>query len=229
MLIVAEKYQTGFDEPLLHTMFVDKKLNDVKAVQTLSRLNRTCTGKNDTFILDFVNTADEIKEAFQPYYEGTVLDEETNPNTIYDLKYQLDEMRVYTTQEINGFADLYFSNTEADAARLSNYLRPAIDRFKMIDKIKQEEFKSGLSSFLRVYSFVTNVEKIFDKEAVKNGFDAQEIKFIEGLLFLSMIPLHVDNLQRQTVFYLKSLELLNDVIGNLKEERCGKKKNLEYV
>lgn len=171
MLIVAEKYQTGFDEPLLHTMFVDKKLNDVKAVQTLSRLNRTCTGKNDTFILDFVNTAEDIKEAFQPYYEGTILDEETNPNTVYDLKYQLDEMRVYTTQEVNGFAELYFSNAEADAARLSNYLRPSIDRFKTLDKIRQEEFKSGLSSFLRVYSFVTNVEKIFDKELHKfNAF-----------------------------------------------------------
>ena len=84
MLIVAEKYQTGFDEPLLHTMFVDKKLKGVKAVQTLSRLNRTCAGKTDTFVLDFVNTAEEIKEAFEPYFECTELDQEIYVNLIYD-------------------------------------------------------------------------------------------------------------------------------------------------
>ncbi len=78
MLIVAEKYQTGFDEPLLHTMFVDKKLSGVKAVQTLSRLNRTMKGKEDTFVLDFVNNAEDIQKAFQPYYEATVLEQETD-------------------------------------------------------------------------------------------------------------------------------------------------------
>lgn len=86
MLIVEEKYQTGFDEPLLHSMFVDKKLSGVKAVQTLSRLNRTMPGKNDTFILDFVNTAEEIQEAFRPYYEATKLDEAINVNLIYDSR-----------------------------------------------------------------------------------------------------------------------------------------------
>lgn len=176
MLIVAEKYQTGFDEPLLHTMFVDKKLNDVKAVQTLSRLNRTCSGKNDTFVLDFVNTAEDIKNAFQPYYEGTVLDEETNPNTVYDLKYQLDEMRVYTTQEIDGFSNVYFSNTERDGSKLSNFLRPAIERYIALDKVKQEAFKSGLASFLRVYTFVTNVEKMFDKELHKFNIFAKFLR-----------------------------------------------------
>ena len=80
MLIVAEKYQTGFDEPLLHTMFVDKKLYGVKAVQTLSRLNRIMPGKEDTFVLDFVNTADEIRESFEPYYQATILSEEASPN-----------------------------------------------------------------------------------------------------------------------------------------------------
>lgn len=171
MLIVAEKYQTGFDEPLLHTMFVDKKLNNVKAVQTLSRLNRIRSGKNDTFILDFVNTAEEIQEAFQPFYEGTILEQETNPNTVYDLKYQLDELRVYTNQEVEGFANIYFSSDEPDAARLSNFLRPAVDRFIGLDKEKQEGFKSGLSSFIRIYSFITNVEKMFDKKLHKfNAF-----------------------------------------------------------
>ncbi|MDE7260511.1 MAG: DEAD/DEAH box helicase family protein, partial [Oscillospiraceae bacterium] len=95
ILIVAEKYQTGFDEPLLHTMFVDKKLSGVKAVQTLSRLNRTAKGKQDTFVLDFVNSADEIQKAFEPYYEETILEEETDPNVVYDIKNTLDEYRIY--------------------------------------------------------------------------------------------------------------------------------------
>ncbi len=86
MLIAAEKYQTGFDEPLLHTMFVDKKLSGVKAVQTISRLNRTVRGKQDTFILDFVNSAEEIKKSFSPYYEETVPEKGTDPNVIYDLQ-----------------------------------------------------------------------------------------------------------------------------------------------
>src|SRR5918912_3313661 len=80
VLIVAEKYQTGFDQPLLHTMFVDKKLDGLQAVQTLSRLNRTCPGKEDTFVLDFVNEADEIREAFRPYYEETEIDQAVDPN-----------------------------------------------------------------------------------------------------------------------------------------------------
>lgn len=176
MLIVAEKYQTGFDEPLLHTMFVDKKLNDVKAVQTLSRLNRICKGKEDTFVLDFVNSAEDIKKAFQPYYEGTILEQETDPNTVYDLKYQLDEMRVYTTSEVNSFADLYFSQNEKDASKLSNYLRPAVDRFLALDKVKRESFKSGLASFIRIYNFITNVEKMFDKELHKFNVYAKFLK-----------------------------------------------------
>ena len=114
ILIVAEKYQTGFDEPLLHTMFVDKRLTGVKAVQTLSRLNRTCKGKTDTFVLDFVNSPEDIKEAFQPFYQATVLQEETDPNRIYDLKKYLDKSAVYTQEQIDNVADIYFKSGEQD-------------------------------------------------------------------------------------------------------------------
>src|SRR5690554_8115394 len=89
LLIVAEKYQTGFDQPLLHTMFVDKKLGDVKAVQTLSRLNRSTNGKKDTFVLDFENTVEDIQEAFKPYYEVTSVDEPTDPNILYNFDTKL--------------------------------------------------------------------------------------------------------------------------------------------
>ena len=119
MLIVAEKYQTGFDEPLLHTMFVDKKLSGVKAVQTLSRLNRTMRGKQNTFVLDFVNSAEDIQKAFEPYYEETILEEETNPNVIYDLKNALDSYRVYQEMEVLKFADVFYSNKEQSGGDLA--------------------------------------------------------------------------------------------------------------
>jgi type I restriction enzyme R subunit len=93
--LVADKYQTGFDQPLLHTMYVDKKLSGVKAVQTLSRLNRIYPGKEDTFILDFVNDSQEILDSFQPYYEQTTLKETTNPNQLYDLKSKLDATQIF--------------------------------------------------------------------------------------------------------------------------------------
>lgn len=114
ILVVAEKYQTGFDEPLLHTMFVDKKLSGVKAVQTLSRLNRTARGKQDTFVLDFVNSAEDIKKSFEPFYEETVLFQETDPNVVYDIKNTLDQFRVYQQLEVDQFAKIFYSNKEQE-------------------------------------------------------------------------------------------------------------------
>lgn len=170
MLIVAEKYQTGFDEPLLHTMFVDKKLSGVKAVQTLSRLNRTMRGKQDTFVLDFVNTAEDIKKAFEPYYEETVLEEETNPNVIYDLKNTLDGFRVYQQLEINHFADIFYSSQmqdTGDLGRLQGTIKPALDRYNALSDDKKDIFKGTLCRFNRIYSFVTQICRLFDKEIHK--------------------------------------------------------------
>lgn len=170
ILVVAEKYQTGFDEPLLHTMFVDKKLSGVKAVQTLSRLNRTAPGKMDTFVLDFVNTAEDIKASFEPFYEETVLLEETDPNILYDMKNTLDGFRVYQTSEIEKFADIFFSNEEqsaGDMGKLQAQLRPAVDRFVVLEVEKQDVFKSTLASFLRIYAFITQVCRMFDKDIHK--------------------------------------------------------------
>lgn len=170
MLIVAEKYQTGFDEPLLHTMFVDKKLSGVKAVQTLSRLNRTCRGKQDTFVLDFVNSAEDIKQAFEPYYEETVLEKETDPNVIYDLKNTLDGYRVYQQIEINGFADVWYSAKSqeyADLGKLKAKIQPALDRFDALEDENKDMFKSTLARFNRIYSFITQVCRLFDKEIHK--------------------------------------------------------------
>ena len=112
VLIVAEKYQTGFDEPLLHTMIVDKKLKGVKAVQTLSRLNRTCPGKTDTFVLDFVNKAEDIRDAFQPFYQETFLEQEVNTDLIYKTQKELRSFAVYSDADVEAFAKEYFRSTK---------------------------------------------------------------------------------------------------------------------
>ena len=167
MLIVAEKYQTGFDEPLLHTMFVDKKLYGVKAVQTLSRLNRTMRGKQDTFVLDFVNSVEDIKKSFEPYYEETVLLEETNPNVVYDIKNTLDEFRVYQEIEVKSFSDMFYSNSEqgyGDLGRLKGKIQPALDRYDELIIERQDTFKSALGRFNRIYAYVTQVCRLFDKD-----------------------------------------------------------------
>jgi len=182
MLIVAEKYQTGFDEPLLHTMFVDKQLSGVKAVQTLSRLNRTCRGKLDTFVLDFVNSAEDIKKSFDPYYEETVLEKETDPNVVYDLKNTLDEYRVYQQMEINSFADVWYSasNQEyGDLGKLKAKMQPALDRYMALEDEKKDMFKSTLARFNRIYSFITQVCRLFDKELHKFSIYA---KFLATML-----------------------------------------------
>lgn len=170
MLIVAEKYQTGFDEPLLHTMFVDKKLSGVKAVQTLSRLNRTTRGKDSTFVLDFVNTAEDIQKSFEPYYEVTVLDQATDPNVLYDLKNTLDRYRIYTQTEIDAFADLYFSGDEQDAktlGKLSSILIPAHDRYLAASDEDSQVFRTTLARFNRIYGFISQVCRMFDRDMHK--------------------------------------------------------------
>ena len=182
MLIVAEKYQTGFDEPLLHTMFVDKKLSGVKAVQTLSRLNRTMRGKKDTFVLDFVNSAEDIRKAFEPYFEETVLEEETDPNVVYDLKNTLDEYRVYQQMEIDRFAEIFYSAKDqayGDSGKLHAFFRPALDRFEALEEEKQELFKSTLARFNRIYAFITQVCRLFDKDIHKFSMYA---KFLYTML-----------------------------------------------
>lgn len=171
ILIVAEKYQTGFDQPLLHTMFVDKRLSDLKAVQTLSRLNRTAEGKVDTFVLDFVNEIDEIKDAFKPYYEQTEIHEPTDPNHLYTLDAKLKSVPVLRDGEIDEFACIYFKpqplQTHQGHGQLNKWIDPAVERFKQAYGIRNsdadayteegEGFKSTLHSFVRLYGFLSQI------------------------------------------------------------------------
>ena len=163
VLIVAEKYQTGFDEPLLHTMFVDKKLSGVKAVQTLSRLNRTCKGKNDTFILDFVNSVDDIQKSFQPYYEGTILNQGVDPNNVYDICNRVEAYKLFDFTQAKNFAESYYSN-EQNMGKLNGYLYPSIQKYNSLEEEDKKNFKSTLQAFLRAYSFIAQVSRMMDKD-----------------------------------------------------------------
>lgn len=163
VLIVAEKYQTGFDQPLLHTMFVDKKLSGIKAVQTLSRLNRICEGKTDTFVLDFVNKTEDIQSAFQDYYQATILTEGFDINNVYDIYSRLEAYQLADINDINGFAELYYSTSE-DMGKLSSYLYKAKEKYIHLEKSDKHEFKSIMQAFLRNYNFVIQVARMNDKE-----------------------------------------------------------------
>lgn len=172
ILIVADKYQTGFDQPLLHTMYVDKKLSGVKAVQTLSRLNRTTFGKEDTFVLDFANDRETIFEAFQPYYELTTVTQETDVNHLYDLKETLDKFRIYWDSEINAFSNVYFKPstrmTAKDQSHLYSFIDPSVDRFKAIEEDeRKEEFKKGIRTWTNLYAFLSQIMPFHDAELEK--------------------------------------------------------------
>lgn len=170
VLLVADKYQTGFDQPLLHTMYVDKKLSGVKAVQTLSRLNRTLPGKEDTFILDFANDRQTIIDSFQPYYELTTMAETTDPNHLYDLKGKLDVANVYYQSEVDAFSKVFYKpgNTSIkDQGRMYAFIDPAVDRFKALQEEPQDEFKKSMTAYVRLYSFLSQIMPFQDVELEK--------------------------------------------------------------
>lgn len=171
ILVVANKYQTGFDEPLLHSMYVDKKLNGVNAVQTLSRLNRTYPGKVDTFIMDFVNTQEDIKKSFQPYYETTYLDGQTDYNRVYDLRTKIRSYMLYNDQDVD-----LFSTLKLDAAknqdnktlgRLTSLIKPVIEQYKELSEKQKYEYRDLLRKYTHAYSYITQIVRIHDKELFK--------------------------------------------------------------
>lgn len=165
ILIVAEKYQTGFDQPKLCAMYIDRKLAGLQAVQTLSRLNRTRVGKHSTYILDFQNTIEEIQEAFRPYYEATTVEAMSDPNQIYDLEGRLYKFNYLDKDEIERFAQTYFKGplTGADRPRLEGLVRQAVTRFEADeDEGRQEEFRQLLRSYNRFYAFIAQVIRLED-------------------------------------------------------------------
>ncbi len=165
-LIVAEKFQTGFDQPLLHTMYVDRKLSGVHAVQTLSRLNRTHPHKEDTFVLDFANEAEAIQKAFAPYFDRTWLAEGTDPNLLYDLETRLEDFAVYTSDDLDAFARAYY-DPKGTQAQAYAALDPVLERFQELEPEAQEDFKSALRRYARAYAFLAQILPFTDPDLEK--------------------------------------------------------------
>jgi len=155
-LIVADKFQTGYDEPLLHTMYVDKPLSGIKAVQTLSRLNRAHPQKHDTFVLDFMNDADTIEAAFADYYRTTILSEETDPNKLHNLKSDLDAYQVYAPAHVDDLVKLYLGGADRD--RLDPILDACVATYnEQLDEDGQVDFKGKAKAFVRTYGFLASI------------------------------------------------------------------------
>lgn len=164
VLLVAEKYQTGFDQPLLHTMYVDRKLGGIQAVQTLSRLNRIHPLKEDTFILDFVNNREEIRQAFQQFYEGAELGAQADPQQLYQLQSELEALGIYLHQEVERFCEIYFKpkqrQSPADHQAMNAALDPAVDRFRAFLNEQPKEaqiWRKKLTAFRNLYAFLSQI------------------------------------------------------------------------
>jgi type I restriction enzyme R subunit len=189
VLLVANKYQTGFDQPLLCAMYVDKRLDGVQAVQTLSRLNRMIPGKDEPFVLDFVNDAENIYRAFKPYYDKTELGEASSPAMLDALKHVLDQAQVYHWSEVEAFARVFYKPLErqgaADHAHMQRHLQPAVDRFKAIDdEIKREEFREKISAYVKAYVFLSQIVPYADPDL--------EMLYSYGRFLLPHLPLDRD-------------------------------------
>jgi type I restriction enzyme R subunit len=170
ILIVAEKYQTGFDQPKLCAMYLDRKLAGLQAVQTLSRLNRTMPGKERTYVLDFQNTIEDIQDAFMPFYEVTALEETSDPNQVYSLEQRLMSFGIIDRDEVERFAQTFYKGplASADRIQLEGLIREAVQRFEAEDdEGRQEEFRQLLRSFMRFYSFVAQVVRLEDTDLEK--------------------------------------------------------------
>jgi type I restriction enzyme R subunit len=156
ILVCADKFQTGYDEPLLHTMYVDKTLSGIKTVQTLSRLNRAAPGKHDTFVLDFMNTPDDVEEAFSDYYRTTILSDKTDPDKLHDLQVSLDNAQVYTSDEVDALVELYLGG--AELPEIHAILDACVERYvDNLDEDEQVMFKGDAKSFVRAYDFLATI------------------------------------------------------------------------
>ena len=165
-LIVANKFQTGFDQPLLQAMYVDKKLGGVNAVQTLSRLNRTHPEKQSAMVLDFANEAGDIKEAFEPYYETTILSEATDPNLLYEIQNRLGSFPVFAQADVDAFARVYFDR-KVSQDRLYAALRPSVERFRELHEDERAGFRGQLTDYVRLYAFLAQVLTFADADLEK--------------------------------------------------------------
>jgi len=195
LLIVANKFQTGFDEPMLHTMFVDKKLGGANTVQTLSRLNRKAFGKNETMVLDFVNDPDKVKDDFQLYYGKNFIEESnlTDQNSLYEVLDKVDDFNIYYSNEVDKLAEIFYKPND-NFELIQPILNDVVVRFKELEEEQQFEFKSAAKSFTKLYKFLSQILTFTDVELEK--------KYLFLRFLLKKLPYVVANLP---------LDVLNDV------------------
>ena len=156
ILIVNNKFQTGFDEPMLHTMYVDKKFGGLQCVQTLSRLNRTMKGKTDTFVLDFVNDAKDVQEAFEPYYGRAILEEETDPNKIYQIEEEVKQFHLFDDKDIECYVKVFYKEG-ASLEKLQGILDATVKNWQDLQEDKKESFRGCIYSYIRLYSYLSQI------------------------------------------------------------------------
>ena len=187
VLIVAEKYQTGFDEPLLHTMVIDKKLKDVKAVQTLCRVNRIHPDKHDTFILDFVNDPDKIREAFERYYSDASLSRHINVDLIYKTQAELRGFGIYDDEDIEATSLVTFGKGDNRnvQGKLSSALKPAVIKYDALNDDVRYQFRRKVRSFCKWYAYITQITRMFDKDLHK---EYTYLLYLQHLLEVQKIP-----------------------------------------
>ena len=215
LLIVAEKFQTGFDQPLLHTMYVDKRLVGLHAVQTISRLNRIYSGKEETMVLDFANEAEDIQKAFEPYYDRALLSEDTDPNVLYDLQTRLADFQFYTEAEVNRFAEVYF-NPKGTQDKLHAALAPAVERYREAGEDDRVAFRGHLQDYVRLYAYLSQVITFVDADL--------ERLYVYGRLLLRKLPVSRERLpvEIQQNIDIESYRLQKTSSGKIKLERGSK-------
>ncbi|MCX2718911.1 type I restriction endonuclease subunit R [Lentiprolixibacter aurantiacus] len=184
VLIVCNKFQTGFDEPLLHSMFIDKPLNGVQCVQTLSRLNRKTKGKTNTFVLDFVNSVETIQNSFQDFYETTILSEETDPNLVYDLLDEIREYGMFTKQEVDDWCSIFYQDKRRDDGLLQPILNIVLERWRVLSDEDKDESRYKVSNYCKLYGFISMIHQFDNIELEKHYifFEYLRKKFpVEGI------------------------------------------------
>lgn len=211
ILIVANKFQTGYDEPLLHTMYVDKVLVDIKAVQTLSRLNRAHPLKRDTFVLDFANNPEDIKKSFQRYYKTTILSDKTDPQKLNDLITKMEKHQVYTFEEVDSFVHLLINN--APREQLDPILDRCAERYKGLPEDPQVEFKGSAKAFVRTYTFLAAIlpygSSEWEKICIFLGMLIHKLPSPKGEDISELLELVDFNSYRNSIMAEQKIELEN--------------------
>lgn len=219
VLVVAEKYQTGFDEPLLHTLVVDKKLKDVKAVQTLCRVNRIHPDKEDTYILDFVNKPEDIQKAFERFYAETSLSEQINTDLLYQVQTDIRGYGLYDESDIEAAAEIVFTDGKGKSqsnvqGRLAAVLKPAVARYNELDDDERYQVRRKVRSFCKWYTYITQIVRMFDRDLHK---EYVYLSYLRHLLKVEKIPVEAVDDKVEMRFY----KLKREFEGSISLEGTG--------